>query len=167
MFVKGEDFYFLSYNIIILLKELGCFGTPRKFKDARKLALLTEFVADRNLIDILNRSLAMRSRNNNERRYMVNAYSEGLVRVKLITRLLFALEQRGIVSLEKDSSRNTISIWLNKEVIPDNFFDKNLFKEEVRNIESLRNLVHGITNLTYDTLKEKLFGNYDIHTWDI
>lgn len=109
----------------------------------------------------------MRSTNNNERRYMVNAYSEGLVRVKLITRLLFALEQRGIVSLEKDSSRNTISIWLNKEVIPDNFFDKNLFKEEVRNIESLRNLVHGITNLTYDTLKEKLFGNYDIHTWDI
>ena len=128
MFITGEDFYFLTYNILMLLKELKCNGEPRKFKDYRKLAFTIDFVSNRDLIKILKKHNANGFIPNDEdRESMVNAWSNGLIRVKLLARLLYALEQKGLVEMEKDSKRKIVTVWYKDNDRTRQFFKEDLF----------------------------------------
>lgn len=168
MFVTGEDFYFLTYNILLLLKELKCNGQPRKFKDYRKLAFLIDFVSNRDLIKILKTYTSKGFiQNNEDREAMVNAWSNGLIRVKLLARLLYSLEQKGLIGMEKDATRNSVTVWYNDNERTEKFFKENLFENEKQNAKSLVGIIKRLSNITFESFQEKTFIQYGINTHGI
>ncbi len=167
MFVKGEDFYFLTYNIILILIYFGCNGKPRKFKDYRKLGILIELISHRDIITILHKYQGSKIQNMQDRQKVARVYSSALIKTKLLPRLLFALEKKGIVELEKDSTRKTISLWFTDKVQNENFYSESLFKSEQQNLESLSTVVKRVSSIKYDTFVKTLFKSSGITKWDI
>lgn len=168
MFVTGEDFYFLTYNILLFLKELNCDGENRKFKDYRKLAFLVDFISDRDLIKILSKNKGKGTiLNKEDRRAIINAWSNGIVRVKLLARLLYALEQKGLIGMEKDSTRKSVTVWYKRNERTKQFFKENVFEIEKGNAKSLTGIIQRLSNMTLETLEEKVFHNYGIKTHGI
>lgn len=168
MFVTGEDFYFLTYNILLLLKELKCNGEPRKFKDYRKLAFLIDFVSDKDLIKIFKRYDGKGIIYNDEdKKSMINAWSNGLIRTKLLARLLYALEQRDLVGIEKDTTRKSVTIWYKDNEKTKSFFKEDVFQAEKQNAKSLVDTIQRLSSITFETLESKLFTQYGINTHGI
>ena len=168
MFVTGEDFYFLTYNILLLLKELKCDGQPRKFKDYRKLAFLIDFISDRHLVKILKKYDGQGFIwNNEDREALINTWSNGLIRIKLLARLLYALEQRDLISIEKDEGRKSMTIWYHKNDRTTKFYKENLFDIERQNAKSLNKTVKRLSNIRLEKLEEQLFNQYGINTHGI
>lgn len=163
MFSKGDDFYFLSYNILILLYGLKCFCGKRTFNDYRKLAFLIDFVSNRNLAQTLvKKGLLL---NPIDRELFTRAYANGLLRLNQIIRLLFTLEKKGFITLQRDAGRDIVDVCINEQAIPATFFQAELFKFELSNVSALNVTVKRITVLTLDTLLERLFENHGIKTW--
>jgi hypothetical protein len=167
MFVKGEDFYFLSYNILIILDLLGCYSSIKKFKDYRKLAFLIDFVADYNLANIISRNENHNQLNSLDRELLMRTYSNGMIRLNQIIRLLFTLEKRGLIQLEKDATSSIVDVSLQKQMIPENLFDTELFQSELNNSIFLKNNIKRLSSLTLETTLQKLFDNYGITRWAV
>ena len=169
MFVKGEDFYFFTYNLLVLLDTLGCYDASKKFTDYRKLAFLIEFVANSSLGEVLQAYRGMETNKINlvDKESLAKAYSDGMIRVNQIMRLIFYLEKKGVLSLERVSRGNTINLWLNKSNIPNEYLNKNLFKVEYENANFLKRWLPSLKRLTLKYLLEKIFGNYGIKTWQV
>ncbi|MEK4701873.1 hypothetical protein MKX47_20445 [Solibacillus sp. FSL R7-0668] len=55
MYEKQEDFYYILYNILILMQEMKCNNSSSKCIDFTKLAYLYPFVANKNLAKILKK----------------------------------------------------------------------------------------------------------------
>lgn len=163
MFSKGDDFYFLSYNIILILYGLGCFCGQRKFKDYRKLAFLIDFISNRNLTQTISKQT--RLFNPVDRELFTRAYANGMLRLNQIVRLLFTLEKRGLVILDREPDKDVVNVCLNKAAVEQAFFDKELFQLEIGNIEILNKSIPRTNILALDTLLERLFDNYGIKTW--
>jgi hypothetical protein len=162
MFVKGEDFYYLTYNIIAALSILGCYDDGRKFKDHRKLAFLVDFVSDHHLVSIVKRNKDHANLSSLDRELLTRSYSTGLIRQNQIIRLLFILESRGIVSLEKNSNGQIdVSLKSDKK----DFFDKEIFVTEFQNMFLLKTNIARLSNLNLESMLNRLYDNYGIKRW--
>lgn len=162
MFVKGEDFYYLTYNMILMLDHLGCYYGSRKFKDYRKLAFLVEFVSDYNLANILGNREGL---NPIDRDLLTRTYSNGMIRQNQLIRLLFTLEKHNLVVLEKEKTTGTVSVSLKKESLPEGFFNSELFQPETNNMVSLTKNIQKLSLLTLEKMLQRLFDNYGLTRW--
>ncbi len=125
MFLKGEDLYFLSYNIIVLLHCYSCESPQKPFLDYSKMAYLIDYVADTKLAKMLN------SNDSVNRTYLQSAYTEGLIRRHIVSRLFYALERKGIVSLEMKKDKNVVAAWL-QTGLPMVILTQNYLIQEIR-----------------------------------
>ncbi len=163
MFSKGDDFYFLTYNILLILYGLDCICGKRTFKDYRKLAFMIDFVSNRNLANtIKNKGVIV---NPIDRELFTRAYANGLLRLNQIIRLLFTLENQGLIKLEREQGKDVVNICLTDLALKNTFFDKELFKLELNNLNLLSTTIQRSSSLTLDTLLTKLFENHGIKTW--
>jgi hypothetical protein len=166
MFIKGEDYYFLTYNILILLKTLDCFENTKKFRDYRKISYLIDFISDSNLINILERYEQTFSLNFLDKELLTRAYSNGMIRSSQILRLLFSLEKKGLIILERDSDDNELlDFYLKKENYPVDFFSNEIFNIEFQNANKLKQIVKRLSVLKFETVLDKLFKKYGISIW--
>ena len=163
MFSKGDDFYFLSYNILLILYGLSCICGKRMFKDYRKLAFMIDFVSNRSLTNIVKNNEVIL--NPIDRELFTRAYANGLLRLNQIIRLLFTLEKQGLITLEREPGKDTVNICLNSAAVNNSFFDKQLFKLELDNLSMLSGAIQRTSSLTLGTLLTKLFDNHGITTW--
>lgn len=162
MFAKGDDFYFLSYNMILILHSLKCICGQRKFVDYRKLAFLIDFVSNRNLASTLEKSGYLL--NPVDREQFTRAYANGLIRVNQLSRLLFTLEKKQVVILSRDEG-GIMNVCLNQEALSKTFLDKKLFKFEIDNLKTIAVNIQRLNVLTLETLLERLFDNHGIKRW--
>lgn len=168
MFLKADDFYYITYNIFILLNELKCYGNTRVFKDYKKLAYLLDFVSDKSLVDILHNYCEPESKPNaSDKQVLYKIYSDGAGRINQLMRLLFALEKHGYVHLEKDKKNSNINIWIDKDSIPNSFFDSGIYYNEVENSKRLKNIIPRLSSLTLKILVQKIFDENGVRTWDV
>lgn len=168
MFIKGEDYYFITYNLLLLLNELKCWSNNGSvFKDIRKLSFLIEFIADENLIAILEKYEDKSDLSRFDKERLNKAYSNGLLRLESMNRLLFSLEKKNIVELSQNSSRTAIDITLNNNPSVKRFIREDLFELEKNNAKRLRSTIGYLTRLTLENMLIKLFSNYGISTWPI
>jgi hypothetical protein len=165
MFIKGEDFYFLTYNIIILLKVLGCTSHDKTFKDYRKLAFLVDFSSDWSLLNILRSYPSGRYINYRDKEMLTRSYSSGLVRINEILKLLFALEKQGLIGIEKNTVNSQLDVFLKKEALPASLFEHNIFKLELDNTEMLKRVVPRLSVIKLETLLSSMYYNYGITKW--
>lgn len=165
MFIKGEDFYFLTYNIIIILKVLDCTSAAKTFKDYRKLAFLVDFISDWSLLNILLAYPTGKYVNTRDRESLTRSYSSGLVRMNEILKLLFALEKKGILQLVKNPSNGNLDLFLNKSAIPKDLFENDIFKFELDNANMLKKNFSRISSIKLETFLGNFYYNYGITKW--
>lgn len=163
MYIHSEDFYFLTYNTFVLLNVLDCVNEKRFLKDYRKLAYLIEFVSNPYYASFLTKERL----GENNLRELRDLYSNAFVREKEISRLLFALEQQGVVKLKKKEGAEIIDVTLMKGEIPSDFLDKELFQVEIRNTQLIKENVPRLTSIKLESVIGKIFTDKGFEPWQL
>lgn len=166
MFIKSDDVYFIAYNILLLLADLGCNAASRPFKDYRKLSFLIDFISDPRLTAIIaegkEHGLAPSS---NDRHELSLAYSRGASRQHHVMRVICALETRRILTIERGTQHEGFDVHLNADALPSDFLPDDLYEVERQNIRTLRGISPQLRTLRLDTMLQQLFGANGVEVW--
>lgn len=166
MYSKGDDFYFLTYNLLVLASELKCFSQDKPFVDHRKAAFLVSFVSDPWLSQIVLRSNdAGRAPSNADRSELAKVYADGSTRIHLMTRLLFASERKGLLTLYPSKRQQAIDFSINRELLPEDFLGNPIFDVERANVTLLRKLMPQLRSSTLSNMLERLFVENGVQVW--
>ena len=155
MFIQKEDYNFLTYNLIILLKILRANSIESKFQDYRKIAYLIHFISsgyDFNSLD--KKELAV-------------IYTKSHLKKQLLSHLVLILKNKKYIDVNVNYVRNSLDIWLIEENIPKEFFNRNLFEKEVNNINGLRLELPRLKILTLKKVVDKIFTQNNVITWEV
>lgn len=167
MFNKDEDYYFITYNILIILKAFGCMDAKTKWTDYTKLSYILPLVADSTLLDLFIRYLDnYRVPPKEDIEILRETYFKSRLRIQLISSILFTLEANQLISLVKHEKRHTIDIWINQEKIPETLLKSDLFEVEIKNINKLRTAISRLKGLSSKTLLERLYTNNGVRVWE-
>lgn len=181
MYLSGEDFYYFSYSILLILNFLGC-KNGKYFRDYRKLPFLIDLINDENILFIIESSLeaktqerltdptdssVMQKRNFNklDTEYLFRSYSSGIARRSEVLKLLFTLEKSGFVKLRKGEVQAGVDVSLLSENVPKTFFDKKLFERESKNMDRIKSLIKRLPILSLGTLLERVYEAQGVKTW--
>ena len=162
MYLSGEDFYLYCYSVFVILDSLGCHDR-RYFRDYRKLAFLTDIISDDKTVYVVSHSLGEKL-NSKDYECLLDSYSNGLTRRSEILKLLFVLEKRGYVSLNRGRAQE-IDVALTKDNLPDDFLNNNIFESESKNIKDISKKVGRLASLTLDTMLNKIYVENGVRTW--
>lgn len=165
MYLPGEDFYVFCYTALIVLDYLSC-KDGRYFKDYRKLAFLIEFIKDEKLNYIISNTHD-KSLNPIDKEYLFSSYSAGLGRRSEMLKLLFTLEKKNYLILNKGDKKSLVNVSLNNEAIPKEFFDKKFFLREYHNIDIFTQCVKKLSTLKLETMLNRIYEQNGITTWAI
>jgi hypothetical protein len=156
MFIQKEDYNFLAYSTIILLKYLDCTTEANRFRDFRKIAYLVDFVNEGGEPSLF------------ETQRLADIYSKAQIKKKLLHHLVIVLKNRNIIGVSVNETSQTIDLWLNKEKIPVNFFDVNMFENEIANVAELKKtFTTKVRSMAIKTLVERIFNDNNILTWGV
>lgn len=155
MFIQKEDYNFLTYNLLLILKYLGANSKESKFQDYRKIAYLIQFI----------------STNSNFNEYtkeeLVIIYSKGHLKKQLLSHLILILKNKNFIGVDVNHSRNSLDIWLIEENIPNIFFDRNIFIKEIENIKNIKSELPRLKILTLKNVVDTIFTNNKVITWEV
>lgn len=155
MFIQREDYNFLTYNFLILLNELNCLSEDKKFNDFRKIAYLIEFIS--NNIDIEDYTEIELS----------NIYLRAQLKKKLLSHLIITLKNKQYLDISLNTTHRTLDVWINKEKIPDDFFNNKYFSQEISNIQKLKKFAKVSSKQKLKTMIDNLYTNRGVLTWEI
>jgi len=156
MFIQKEDYNFLAYSTLILLKSLDCTAETRKFRDFRKIAYLVDFVNEGGIPSQF------------DQQRLADIYAKAQIKKKLMHHLLIVLKNRNLITVSVNKSSQTIDLWLNFQEIPSDFFDLKMFEDEIKNVLELKDtLTIRVRSMSIKTLVEKIFNNNNILTWGV
>jgi hypothetical protein len=164
MFLSGEDFYFITYAILVFLHALGC-KNGRFFRDSKKLSLLIPFITDSALIGILERAKGCPIKNPVDAEFLLDAFMNGVIREPEVIKLLAVLEKRKIVSLGQMGPE--INVSMNSDELPEEFFKNEGFKTEFDNSIRIKKIIPRLSTLTKDSLIYRLYDEHGIKRWQI
>lgn len=155
MFIQKEDYNFLTYNLLLLLKYLGATSKESKFQDYRKISYLIQFISTQS--DFSNFS----------KEELALVYSKSHLKKQLLSHLILILKNKEYISVDVNYNRNSLDIWINEVNIPDNFFDKTFFKKEIENIKVLKSELPRLKVLTLKNVVDTIFTNNRVITWEV
>lgn len=155
MFIQREDYNFLTYNFLILLNELNCVSEDKKFNDFRKIAYLVEFISN---------NIAIEEYTEIE---LSNIYLRAQLKKKLLSHLIITLKNKQYLEISLNTTHRTLDVWINKEKIPDDFFNSEYFSQEVLNIQKLKKFAKISSRQTLKTMIDKLYNERGVLTWEI
>ena len=163
MYIQSEDFYFLTYNTVILLNTLNCIEGHRYLKDYRKISFLVDFISNPYNAAFLRGGTL----NEADKRELTRLYSNGILRQKEINKLFYTLDSRGIIHLARKSNSDILDVTLKKSNVLTDFFDDELFEVEIQNSVLIKNYISRLSSITLDTLKQKLFTDKGVKVWQL
>lgn len=155
MFIQKEDYNYLAFNLLIILKKLDCTNESKKFKDFKRIAYLIEFMTTTK--DIKNYYSIELS----------NIYLRAQLKKKLLSHLILILKNKGIIEVSANSKYRTLDIWINLDMAPKCFFDKEYFQREFANLEMIKTYTKLTKVSLIKTLVDDLFTNRGVSTWEI
>lgn len=166
MYTSGEDFYFFTYCILVILKELKC-TDGKLFRDYRKLPYVVDVISDQHLLSILKRNNFGRIKNPIDRKHLIGSYTNCKIKTSEYLKLLFSLERKGLVTLSNSKKNSQIDVTLNNKSISKEFFKSKLFEREKANISILKEEVKKISLINFETLIDKLYTAETGHKWAV
>lgn len=164
MFHKDSDYYFVAYNSILILDILNCYEGESTFYDYRKLIYILPFIANDNLT-----RLSTKNKKGNERelKLLEDIYINGKLRESILKSILFTLEKKGYLKLEKDNKRKCITVQLIKNTLSREYLDSELFQLERENIMRFKRYYQRLSFIGLESLIEKLFKEKGVIIWDV
>ena len=155
MFIQKEDYNFLTYNLLLLLDTLKCTTKQKSFKDFKKIAYLIPFINGGAVLDNYSQS------------ELASIYSKAQLKKQLISHLLIILKNRDFIGVEINTTHNSFDIWIKKDNIPPDFFNKEKFQTEINNIKILKNYAYSLKTVPVKKLVDTIFTSNNIITWEI
>jgi hypothetical protein len=162
MYLSGEDFYLYCYSVFVILDSLEC-RDGKYFRDYRKLAFLTDIISDDKTVYVVSRSSGEKL-HPKDYECLLDSYLNGLTRRSEILKLLFVIEKRGYVNLNRGKAQE-IDVTLTKKNLPDNFLNNNIFDPESKNIKNVAKKVRRLASLTMNTMLSKIYVENGVRTW--
>jgi len=162
--MSGEDFYFFTYNVLLILKELNC-TDGRLFKDYRKLPFMVDVISDRHLLDILFRNDFGEVKSPVDRKHLVGSYTNCKIKTSEYLKLLFSLEKQGYVTLSSSKRSSQIDVTLNKGAISKEFFKAEVFNQEKEKLSALKSEVKRMSSMNFETLISKIYMTDGVTRW--
>jgi len=168
MFSRDDDYYFITYNILIFLQYIGCIDKKSRFQDYKKLVYIIPFISCTYLLDIYLNDIDTKRKFIGENLQLFSrTYIKSRMKIKLIASILFTLERNNLITLEKNTIRNSIDIWVNQDKLPSSFTDSSLYKVEVEQTNRFKKLFPKIKIIKADTLVENLFSSKGVTIWRV
>jgi len=155
MFIPTEDYNFLAYNFLIFLDEMKCYNEKTRFKKKKKIAYLIDFISGSSNLDEY------------EKFELSNIYLKAQLKKKLLSHLILTLQNKGYLNISLNTTHKTIELWLNKENIPKDFFDREKFKREISNIRKLTKELKITKVSSLKKLVDNIFTNRGVATWEV
>lgn len=166
MFIKGEDYNFLSYNIIVLLESLACNEEKRSFTDHRKLSFLVDFVSQPSLASIVARRNRLSSAlSRRDLKSLHAAYADGESRKHFVERVLYSLNANKKITLSKVEGAHYANLWINSTAVPEEFRRSELFALERDNIARIREISPQIRTCGLSALLANFFEKQGVQVW--
>lgn len=165
MFIKGEDFYYLTYNILILLHCFECYKPEKAFKDHRKLTYLIELMSDSNLLEcFLEVFKTDKSFRTDDKRSMFEMFCNAKMRTNQITKLVFALNRNNHIFVDKH--KYNINLWLNDCQEIKELVSSETYKIEISNCLKIKKAMPMLRIMSLETMLNKIFDENGVKTWD-
>jgi hypothetical protein len=161
MFVAGEDFYFLTYTLLLLLRELKALSEEQSLVDSRKVAYLADFLssnADLQLV-VTHAPLSQSARSR-----LSLLYDRAVARRIAVERLVEALPTRDLIRVSRPSV-DVDRVHLVNQKDAAKLLEGQRFRSEVTRLAMLRKSVPQLRTMTLATLKQRLFGDRGVRTW--
>lgn len=162
-FMSGEDFYFLTYLLLICLK--GFCGKNNVFNDHRKLTYLMQLISSSTAVSILIEN----SNNDNlkplDKELLFDVYVKGSLHQRDVYKILRSLEIKGIVSVIKTAKADCFNVLIIDSEVTKSFFETDLFNKEKANIDIIKSYFKRINSLGLEGLISKFFDNYGLKLW--
>lgn len=162
-FISGEDFYFIAYTVILTLDLLG--GPAKRIKDHRKIVYLIQFLSDKRLVDILDRTKNNCLANPVDRELLFSSFTNAELHKREVFKILFSLQRRGFVSLERTETAEVLDVILKVDSLPEDFLKSEIFNEERANAANLRHLISRISMLSFNTLLKRFYMDRGVRVW--
>lgn len=155
MFIQKEDYNFLTYNLLLLLKILQANSKESRFQDFRKIAYLIHFVSTQSNF------------NNLSKQELAIIYTKSHLKKQLLSHLVLILKNRNYLGVEVNSVRGTLDIWIKEENISSDFFEGNLFEKEIKNILEIKKSLPRLKILLLKNVVDSIFTKNNVITWEI
>lgn len=166
MFIKGEDFNYISYNILIILDSLKCSSRDHAFRDHRKLSFLVDFASSATLASMLERQSRLQSSlSRRDLHSLAVAYSNGASRKHFVARIVNSLITKGFVGVSKGENELYLDMWVKQENVPASFFKSDLYLTERDNMKKIAKVSRHIRTLTFPTFLERFFECHGVTVW--
>ncbi|MES1178239.1 MAG: hypothetical protein ABUL62_28210 [Myxococcales bacterium] len=161
MFVAGEDFYFLTYTLLVLLRELKAASAERALVDSRKLSYVADFLSSDADLQLAVTSAPLSS---SARSRLALLYDRAVSRRIAVERLVEALATRGLIQVSRPSfDADRVHLVENAEVAK--LLDDPRYSAEAARLKALRKNMPLLRTMTLETLKERLFAERGVRTW--
>lgn len=164
MFNKDSDYYFIAYNTILILDNLNCYEGKSNFCDYRKLIYILPFISNEYL---LKSSLKNGVLSEHQISMLEDVFINAKLREPILKSILFTLEKKGLLILEKNNSRKCIDVRLIPNSLPKEFLSSEIFKIELDNVNSFKKHYKRLNYIGIDSLIEKLFKEKGVIIWDV
>lgn len=165
MFVLDEDYYFITTKLLIILKSLKCY--KNKFIDYRKFAFIIEFIKDSKGIELYKKSVErIDELTILEREELVNKYYNGNINQSIIKKVLFFLEKKELIRLEKNIKFNCIDVLLIKNKNLEEILSSEVFCGDIENVNEIYVNFNRIKTIKYESFIERIFGDSEVSKWE-
>lgn len=162
-FVSGEDFYFLTYLIIICLKEFS--NKKLIFKDHRKLTYLMQIISSSTAVKILIENHNEENLKPFDKEFLFDIYVKASLHQREVYKIVRSLEKNGVISVIDTDRVDCYNIQVMDKMWLTSFFDTNIFENELNNSAILKSYFKSINSLGLDGLIGKVFIKYGLNLW--
>ncbi|MFM9331568.1 hypothetical protein [Paenibacillus mesotrionivorans] len=167
MFSAEDDYYYFAYNTIIFLHTLGCTSESKRFQEWSKLNYLIPFLSNHSLFSIVASNKARDSYASPiDRNYLKETYLKSRLRLNWTGSLFYALQQKGILFMNKNDTRKSFDVWLCNENLPKEFTSSELFRMEREHSKQFKSIFSHIRTMKTDSLLDELFRKRGVHIWE-
>lgn len=162
-FISGEDFYFLTYLILICLKEIS--NKSMLFKDHRKLTFLMQLIASPKAISVLVNNKENHTLHPEDKEILFDIFVKASLNEREVYKILRSLEKNKIIGLINTDKPDCYDIKILNNEILTRSFNTMIFQSEFDNINILKSIFKRINSLTLNTLITKIFENHGLKLW--
>ena len=168
MFIKDEDYYFLTYNILIILDYFKCYSVENLFKDYRKLPYLIEFLSSDKSVEIYEKVFETEGKTISifDYEHLLKVYTKSKFMQGQIKRLLFSLDQNQLISIVKDTRFGSVSLLIKDKEKVKEILNDEMFRNEYQRIEKIKRAYSRLRSIKYTTFIEKVFKANGVGKWD-
>lgn len=166
MFIKEEDYNYLTYNIFLILSFLRCYSPSNAFKDYRKLSYLIPLISNKKYITSLTKRINSPDIEYPYEKQLLNElYYDSKLKHRIIASLLLALERKKYICMRKN--KDTMDIWVDTEIASRFSANTEIFSEELYNCRVLKKFFSHLRTNANKTLEKSIFDRNGDDLWDI